>query len=398
MSGIPPLRGREGEFTLIRELLAAARSGEGSVLVVRGRAGFGKTRLLQSALELAAALGLRTGAGGAEDGGQAVPMMALMSALFAGPGPLLDRAKLRELPSAPEQRFWLLQELAELLEAAALTGPLLICLDDLQWADPGTLAAVRSLPAQLAGLPVVWIVALRPDGTPGEALATVESLCRSGAHQLDLGPLGPEAVEQVLGDLLSAEADAELLGLAARADGNPFLLVELLRGLLDEGRLRFAAGRAQLTGGRLPLRLRESMQVRLGYRSAAAQQLAGVAAEMGATWDATRVRGRLRRVGVRRNLRPARPATGWAGLTDSELAVVRLVAAGQTNHQIATQLYLSPHTVSSHLRHVFAKLEIRSRVELVRLFVSREAAADTAVPAGADSAGGDGRFPDRMNV
>jgi len=74
------------------------------------------------------------------------------------------------------------------------------------------------------------------------------------------------------------------------------------------------------------------------------------------------------------------------------------VAAGQTNHQIATQLYLSPHTVSSHLRHVFAKLEIRSRVELVRLFVSREAAADTAVPAGADSAGGDGRFPDRMNV
>jgi DNA-binding CsgD family transcriptional regulator len=109
-------------------------------------------------------------------------------------------------------------------------------------------------------------------------------------------------------------------------------------------------------------------------------------AEMGATWDATRVRQRLRRVGVRRNLRPARPAQGWAGLTDSELAVVRLVAAGQTNHQIAAQLYLSPHTVSSHLRHVFAKLEIRSRVELVRLFVSREAAVTAAVPARTDSA------------
>jgi predicted ATPase len=281
MSGMPPLRGREGEFALIRELLAAARSGEGSVLVVRGKAGFGKTRLLQSALELAATLGLRTGAGDADDGGQAVPMMALMSALFAGPRPLLDRAALRELPSAPEQRFWLLQELAGLLEAAALAGPLLICLDDLQWADPGTLAAVRSMPAQLADLPVVWMVALRADGIPGEALATVESLCRSGAHQLDLGPLGPEAVEQVLGDLLRAEADAELLGLAARADGNPFLLVELLRGLLDEGRLRFAAGRVQLAGGRLPLRLRESMRVRLGYRSAVAQQLAAVAAVLG---------------------------------------------------------------------------------------------------------------------
>jgi DNA-binding CsgD family transcriptional regulator len=108
-------------------------------------------------------------------------------------------------------------------------------------------------------------------------------------------------------------------------------------------------------------------------------------AQMGATWDATRVRGRLRRVGVRRNLRPARPAKGWAGLTDSELTVVRLVAAGHTNQQIAAQLYLSPHTVSSHLRHVFTKLEIRSRVELVRLFVSREEAVTPAVPAGTDS-------------
>jgi DNA-binding CsgD family transcriptional regulator len=108
-------------------------------------------------------------------------------------------------------------------------------------------------------------------------------------------------------------------------------------------------------------------------------------AQMGATWDATRVRGRLRRVGVRRNLRPARPAKGWAGLTDSELTVVRLVAAGHTNQQIAAQLYLSPHTVSSHLRHVFTKLESRSRVELVRLFVSREEAVTPAMPAGTDS-------------
>src|SRR5262245_17531026 len=104
MSGMPPLRGREGEFALIRELLAAAGRGEGSLLVVRGRAGFGKTRLLQSALDLAAAQGLRTGMGGADDGGQSVPMMMLMSALFAGPRPLLDRARLRELPSTSPAR------------------------------------------------------------------------------------------------------------------------------------------------------------------------------------------------------------------------------------------------------------------------------------------------------
>jgi AAA ATPase-like protein len=59
MNDIPPMPGREGEFALIRELLAAAGRGEGSFLVVQGRARLGKTTLLQSALEQAAAQGLR---------------------------------------------------------------------------------------------------------------------------------------------------------------------------------------------------------------------------------------------------------------------------------------------------------------------------------------------------
>lgn len=58
MNDMPPMRGREGEFALIRELLAAAGRGEGSFWVVQGRAGFGETTLLQSALEQAAAPGL----------------------------------------------------------------------------------------------------------------------------------------------------------------------------------------------------------------------------------------------------------------------------------------------------------------------------------------------------
>ncbi len=77
------------------------------------------------------------------------------------------------------------------------------------------------------------------------------------------------------------------------------------------------------------------------------------------------------RLGIRRNLQPARPTQSWAGLTDSELAVVRLVTAGQTNRQVADQLFLSPNTIGSHPRHVFTKLGITSRVELVRLFLSR---------------------------
>jgi DNA-binding CsgD family transcriptional regulator len=58
----------------------------------------------------------------------------------------------------------------------------------------------------------------------------------------------------------------------------------------------------------------------------------------------------------------------WADLTQSELAVVRLVAEGATNRQAAERLYVSPHTVHSHLRHAFTKLGIRSRVELALLY------------------------------
>ena len=54
-------------------------------------------------------------------------------------------------------------------------------------------------------------------------------------------------------------------------------------------------------------------------------------------------------------------------MTDSELAVARLVAQGLTNREVAEQLFVSPHTVSSHLRSIFAKLEINSRLALARI-------------------------------
>jgi DNA-binding CsgD family transcriptional regulator len=93
-----------------------------------------------------------------------------------------------------------------------------------------------------------------------------------------------------------------------------------------------------------------------------------VYAECGAAWDAGRLRGRLRALGVRRRLVAAqRPERGWAAMTDSELAVARLVAEGLTNREVAERLFVSRHTVSGHLRSVFLKLAVNSRVELTRL-------------------------------
>lgn len=84
--------------------------------------------------------------------------------------------------------------------------------------------------------------------------------------------------------------------------------------------------------------------------------------------DARRVGRALRRLGVeRRIVTHPRAKSGWDSLTDSELTVVRLIAEGATNRSVAQQLYLSPHTVKTHLHNAFAKLGITSRAQLTQL-------------------------------
>jgi predicted ATPase/class 3 adenylate cyclase/DNA-binding CsgD family transcriptional regulator len=61
-----------------------------------------------------------------------------------------------------------------------------------------------------------------------------------------------------------------------------------------------------------------------------------------------------------------RPASGWASLTPAELDVVRLVSQGLANKDVATRLFVSPRTVQAHLTHVYTKLGLTSRVQLVQ--------------------------------
>jgi DNA-binding CsgD family transcriptional regulator len=67
------------------------------------------------------------------------------------------------------------------------------------------------------------------------------------------------------------------------------------------------------------------------------------------------------------------PAYGWSSLTGTQVAVAEQVAQGLTNREAAAHLYLSPHTIDYHLRQVFQKLDVRSRVELTQAVLRREA-------------------------
>ena len=97
--------------------------------------------------------------------------------------------------------------------------------------------------------------------------------------------------------------------------------------------------------------------------------------EVGDVDDLARVRSGLRAGGTRlRHWTHAdRPAFGWDSLTDTERRVADLVAQGLSNRQVANRIFLSTHTVAFHLRHIFWKLGITSRVELARIAAEQRA-------------------------
>jgi class 3 adenylate cyclase/DNA-binding CsgD family transcriptional regulator/tetratricopeptide (TPR) repeat protein len=101
-------------------------------------------------------------------------------------------------------------------------------------------------------------------------------------------------------------------------------------------------------------------------------EAAAIYADVDAAGDTQRVDLALRRLGVRpRRSRRVRPAFGWESLTRMESDVVALVGDGLTNPEIGARLFISRRTVESHLGHVFRKLDVRNRAQLVAAFAKR---------------------------
>jgi DNA-binding CsgD family transcriptional regulator len=98
---------------------------------------------------------------------------------------------------------------------------------------------------------------------------------------------------------------------------------------------------------------------------------------VGAFHHAQRMRDELSTVRTPGAPTASRASFGWDSLTAAELRVARLVAGGLTNRAIADELSLSRHTVESHLRHAFHKLDIGSRVELTGIVLRHESTIDT---------------------
>jgi len=276
--------GRDAELALVRGELERLSDGAEAVVVVEGAAGMGKSRLLAEAAAIARRLRIRVGRSAADPSETMVELAALLAAVFDGVEPLLDPGELTTLHTQPEQRFWLLRDLQQLLERAALESPLLICVDDAHWADAGTIAAIRTLPMRLMGLPIAWVIALRPPREATPLVHALEQLKQEGARTIALGPLNDDAVALLAADMLAAQPNQSVLKQLAEADGSPFLVVETLLGLRDEERIRVVDGRAELIDGGLPRRVHQKMRERLGRLSDEASDAVTVAASLGRTF------------------------------------------------------------------------------------------------------------------
>jgi DNA-binding CsgD family transcriptional regulator len=271
------VRGREGEQKTVRDLLRRAQRGVGGVVLLEGETGIGKSLLLRHFTDEAAEQGFSLATGAADQLGQAIPFFALRTALREPFAELTANGSDPDLPDAPARRI---SQMQAHLERRAAAAPVLVCLDDLQWANPATLAALRTLPRELKRHPIAWILA-RSSAPQQDTEYLFSLLEKDGAARITLAPLTDDAVTALLTDVFGAPPDPGLLALARGAAGNPSLLAELVRGLREDNAVEVTGGRTVLVSAQLPRRMHLVAQRRLNDLSKRARHLLVTAAVLG---------------------------------------------------------------------------------------------------------------------
>ena len=252
----------------IRVSIEAAGRGQGGLLLIEGRAGVGKTRLLQEVLRYAENRGWLVLRGTCQEVRQPPPFRPWVEALrplhedlprrrLAGVSRhvLADLSLLlpelrRLFPDLPaplrqplsEQKNQLQQVLLRFLVELARGCPLLLALEDLQWADEATVEALAQVALQVRDAPLLCCGTARSEGRPHLLGDTFRHLEAQGALQrLPLADFSLDDTARLAGEMLSWHPpDPRFAGrLYQETQGNPFFIIEVLKGLYEEGLLRW---------------------------------------------------------------------------------------------------------------------------------------------------------------
>ncbi len=300
------LVGRDRERHQLHEALGRAAAGEGRVLFVSGEAGIGKSRLARDAAEQAAARGMRVLQGRAVATTTPVAYRPLAEALTASVRAGCDPGSDELVPFRPvlarlipdwrdpgragadDTVLVLAEGVLRYLRAAADHAGCLLVLEDLHWADPETLAIVEFLADHLPGERVLCIATLR-DETAGPAHVLAQTLCaRRAAVMLELQRLDDEGVDLMLASCLGGGRSPEIRELAARAEGVPFLVEELLAVAVGAGALVHDGASWSYeasTDHVLPLTFADTVRRRLAAIGGPARRVLGAAAILGRRFD-----------------------------------------------------------------------------------------------------------------
>lgn len=233
------LIGRTAELAVLDRALLSAAAGSGSVVFVEGEAGIGKSRLVQGVVESAGRRGFTCLVGAARPLETTRPFGAVAEALGMRRGsPDPRRAEVAALLSggqASDVRYDVLEAALELVEVESRAASTLLVLEDLHWADESTCLVLRTLLHRVALLPVLVVVTLRPAPRTAELDLVLAEAVESGAEVLQLGPLAPAEVLE----LVRAEAGSvrDLESVVAKAGGNPLWVVEIARSVAADGSL-----------------------------------------------------------------------------------------------------------------------------------------------------------------
>src|SRR3954470_21906792 len=229
------LVGREAERARLQQAVDRARHGDGSLLLLSGEAGVGKTRLAEEVAAAADTLVLR---GAASNSALALygPVVALLrSYLRARPDGLDDCGPLRPhlamlLPELGEHspssdRATLTEAIRCAFERIASDGHALMILDGLHWSDEASIELLAALAPSVAQMPLVVIATYRSGGLPRDHLLRwLRNELRRGGdlNEMSLAPLERDGTRRLLAELLDAEPSASLVAaLHDRTQGVP---------------------------------------------------------------------------------------------------------------------------------------------------------------------------------
>jgi DNA-binding CsgD family transcriptional regulator len=272
--------GRAREMERLQRWLGAAQGGESACAMVEGEAGIGKSTLVAWACEIARGMSLQVFRGGADELDRSRSFGALEAALGVTPAPT------EAIPTdTPGAEFRALDQLLELVEERALSAPVLIAVEDLQWADGETIVALRAIGRRLGHLPIALLTSFRPWPQIAELTTLAESWSREGALQLTLAPLDRDAVAELAAELVGAAPGPALAGQLDSAGGNPLFVRELLCALTQERAIEVTDGAAELAREALPPSLRLTILRRVSTLGGATLQLLQTASLLGSSFS-----------------------------------------------------------------------------------------------------------------